>query len=204
MAAKTKGSRKKEGIGWRVIRAISHPIRIEIQRILFNRVASPNEIAKELGENLSNVSYHVNDLKKDGCIEQVGTKPRRGAIEHFYRASVPPLHDDASWAKLPKRTRSEISGITFLGIVGEGVRALNKDSFDARKDRHLSRVPMELDKAGWEELIESQAKWLEELERIKADAAGRLQGKSGKRVLAAIMGFETPPGPGLADTGTEE
>jgi DNA-binding transcriptional ArsR family regulator len=204
MAANTRGGTKKEGIGWKVIRAISHPLRIEIQRILYNRVASPNEIAKELGENLSNVSYHVSDLKNDECIEQVETKPRRGAIEHFYRAVVPPLHDDPSWAKLPKATRTEISGITFMGIVGEGVRALNEDTFDARKDRHLSRVPMELDQAGWEELIESEAAWLAELERIKAEAAQRLEGKSGKRVLAALMGFETPPGPGMAGTGTEE
>ena len=69
MAAKSKRGRgKTESIGWKVLRAISHPIRIEVQRILFNRIATPKEIAKELGEELSVISYHVLDLKGDGCI----------------------------------------------------------------------------------------------------------------------------------------
>jgi DNA-binding transcriptional ArsR family regulator len=190
----TRKTRTK-GIGDRVLKAISHPIRIEILRILSNRVASPNEIAKELGESLSNVSYHFKDLREEGCIELVDTQPRRGAVEHYYRGKTPALHDAKSWAKLPKSTRDELTEITLRGMMGEAVRALNLGTFNGRKDRHLSWTAIELDEQGWSELIERQAEWLEEIERISAEAGERLaEGGSGHRVVAAMMGFEVPAG----------
>jgi DNA-binding transcriptional ArsR family regulator len=54
--------------------------------ILTEREASPSELAEELGEPLGNVSYHVRLLHELGLIDLVGTTPRRGAIEHHYRA----------------------------------------------------------------------------------------------------------------------
>jgi len=116
---------------------------------------------------------------------------------------VPPMHDGANWAKLPLATREEISAVTFRGIAGETIRAINGGTFDARKDRHQSRVPMDLDEQGWQELVEFLSGSLSELERIKADAAARLEadGERGQRFLAALLGFQTPPGPGLASAG---
>jgi len=160
--------------------------------VLSNRVASPKELARESGESLSSVSYHVKYLREEGCIEIFDTEPRRGAIEHYYRVKAPPPH-----------ARAEVSGAAVRNLLGEVVRALNADTFDAHRDRHLSWMPMELDAEGWRELIECQAGWLEELKRVKADAAERLavEGAApGKRAIAGMMGFETPPGPGFADT----
>lgn len=48
--------------------------------------ASPKEIAGHLGEKLGNVSYHVRILARLGLIELVRETPRRGAVEHHYRA----------------------------------------------------------------------------------------------------------------------
>lgn len=188
----TRKTRVK-GVGDRVLKAISHPIRIEVLRILADRVASPNEVARELGESLSNVSYHFKDLREEGCIELVDTQPRRGAVEHYYRSKQHALHDDESWAKLPRATRDQITEITLRGAMGEAVRGLNLGTFNDRTDRHLSWMPMELDEQGWAELMERQGEWLEEMERISRDAGERLaEGGSGTRVVAAMMGFEVP------------
>jgi len=62
------------------MKALGHPLRIAILTILNDRMASPNELSKELDEGLSQVSYHVEALKDYGMIEMVKTEPRRGAV----------------------------------------------------------------------------------------------------------------------------
>lgn len=168
--------------GDRLLRALSHPIRIDVLRILENRVASPKELARECGAGLSDLSYHVKYLREEGCIEIHETAPRRGAVEHFYRLA-------------PPRSQAESSAVEIRSFLGEAVRALNAGSFDAREDRHLSWRTMALDEEGWRELAESQERWREQLERIEAEAAERLEasGAPGKTTVAGILGFEAPP-----------
>ncbi|MGB7587084.1 MAG: helix-turn-helix domain-containing protein [Solirubrobacterales bacterium] len=93
MAAKRKRTSKAKqkkslALELNLIKALAHEMRVEIFGILNERVASPNELAKELGEGLSQVSYHVKVLKDYGCIKLVKTEPRRGAVEHYYRATA--------------------------------------------------------------------------------------------------------------------
>src|ERR1043166_4271590 len=69
-----------------LLRAISHPLRHRLLGMLDGRVASPNQLARELEWPLGRVSYHIRLLSDLGAIELVRTEPRRGALEHFYRA----------------------------------------------------------------------------------------------------------------------
>src|SRR5215207_2028461 len=89
----------------RIVRALSHPVRHRVLVALNERVASPKELAAELGEPLGNVSYHTRVLAQLGCIELVSTTQRRGALEHYYRAVMRPYFDDAAWARIPVSTR---------------------------------------------------------------------------------------------------
>jgi DNA-binding transcriptional ArsR family regulator len=82
------GSSKEANLDRRLIKALGHPIRVRALEILNARVASPSELAKQLGEPLGNVAYHVKILEENDAIELVRTAPVRGALEHFYRASV--------------------------------------------------------------------------------------------------------------------
>src|SRR6201985_3480084 len=70
---------------------VAHPLRCRCLTILADRVASPAEIARELGLEVSNVGYHVGALADAVLIEEVGQRPVRGAVEHFYRAVVRPI-----------------------------------------------------------------------------------------------------------------
>jgi predicted transcriptional regulator len=65
------------GFDRQLVKALAHPVRAEALTILNTRVASPNEIAKELDLPVGNVSYHVNELEKFGCVELVKTEQRR-------------------------------------------------------------------------------------------------------------------------------
>lgn len=199
MAVETKAA--GTGIGQRLVQAVAHPIRLEVLRIFYYRTASPKEVAEELGISLGTVAYHVRVLKDFGCIELVGSRPVRGATEHFYRATIPAHIEDDEWAKLPRKVREMNSAVMLQGAVGEVVRACQEGTFDARKDRHLSWVPLEVDEQGWKELVDKQLELLNEVIRIKSESAERLHeaGESGQRVVATTLGFETPPGFGFVD-----
>lgn len=67
-------------------KAVAHPLRARILAGLAGEARSPNELAAEFDEPLGNVSYHVVVLRDLGMVELVDTAPRRGAVEHFYRA----------------------------------------------------------------------------------------------------------------------
>lgn len=71
----------------RLAKALSSDLRARILKLILEREQSPKSIAEELGLDLRGVAYHVRVLKKLECVELVATKPRRGAIEHIYRAA---------------------------------------------------------------------------------------------------------------------
>jgi DNA-binding transcriptional ArsR family regulator len=67
--------------------ALAHPIRLAIMRAAVDQF-SPKQMADSFGDvSLQLVSYHVRILRDAGLLKLTGTEPRRGALEHFYRAS---------------------------------------------------------------------------------------------------------------------
>ena len=101
--------RRRPAVDQRLVKALAHPLRVEILTILNERMASPNELSKELEEGLSQVSYHVKVLKDFECIEMVKTEPRRGAVEHYYRATARAFLTDAEWQTLPDSIKPGVS-----------------------------------------------------------------------------------------------
>src|SRR6188768_4571131 len=106
----------------RIAKALAHPLRARILQRLGERVASPGDLAVELGAPLGVVSYHVRMLRDYDCVELVRTEPRRGAVQHFYRATARPNLDKEQWRTLPSGLRRELSGET-LGAVVDDMRA---------------------------------------------------------------------------------
>jgi DNA-binding transcriptional ArsR family regulator len=177
----------------RLAKALSHPVRAHVLTILNERVASPNQIAGELDEPLGNVSYHVKTLAELGAIELVRTEPRRGAIEHFYRAVIRPFFSDKDWKRLPASARQGISDATLQLIWEDTSDALTAGTFDRRHDRHLSRSPLVLDEQGWEQVNELLAEVMERAVDIEADSAKRLagEGQAGFNTKMVLMHFES-------------
>jgi predicted transcriptional regulator len=71
----------------RLAKALSNSVRARALDLIAAGPKSPKAIAAELGLDIRGVAYHVRVLKKLGCIELVETQPRRGAVEHIYRAA---------------------------------------------------------------------------------------------------------------------
>lgn len=66
------------------ITAIGHPMRREILQMFGGKETSPCEVATEICQPLSSVSYHVRVLVKCGVLELVRTEQVRGSTQHFY------------------------------------------------------------------------------------------------------------------------
>jgi DNA-binding transcriptional ArsR family regulator len=195
LAAKTKTKGKKSkstGVDQRLVKALAHPLRVEILTILNERMASPNELSKELEEGLSQVSYHVKVLKDFECIEMVKTEPRRGAVEHYYRATARAFLSDAEWQKLPDSIKPGMSAAFVKMLIDDVIGALNGGSFDAREDRHVSWTPGVVDEQGWDESMELLEETLHRVIDIHAASAKRLakSGEEGIPATAIMMGFE--------------
>jgi len=102
--SQSKKARKRaplSPVAYRQLHALSKEARMQILATLAERVASPKELADQLGEGLSRVSYHVSVLRECELIELVGKEPRRGAVEHFYRAAIPTLPASTPVDELP-------------------------------------------------------------------------------------------------------
>lgn len=187
--------RKKDAVlDERIVKAISHPIRHKVLVLLNDRVASPNEIANEIGESLGRVSYHVRQLAEVGAIELVRTEPRRGAVEHFYRATARAWFSDTDWALLPKTTRQGIFG-EYLNRIGADVRgAAESGGFD-HLEAHVSYTLLDLDTQGMSDVAELLAETLERALEIQADVASRRAESEDGESLAtelAMLHFERP------------
>lgn len=191
MAAKTK-TKKKSGLDQKLVKALAHPLRVEILTILNERMASPNELSKELEEGLSQVSYHVKVLKDFECIEMVKTEPRRGAVEHYYRATSRAYLTDRDWQALPDSIKPGMSAAGLKMIIDDVVGAINGGSFTAREDVHVSWTPGVVDEQGWDESVDLVNETLEQLIKIHAGSAKRLakSGEAGVPATAVLMNYE--------------
>jgi DNA-binding transcriptional ArsR family regulator len=185
----------------RLAKALAHPLRVQLLAQLNQGVASPNELAKKLGEPLTNVSYHVRMLHDLGCIELVETEPRRGALEHYYRAVVRPFFSDRDWKRLPQNARNSISDAVFQLIWDDAAAAIKDGSMEEREDHHLSRTVLAVDEKGWDELHDLLAQTLERAMDIQAQSASRASKDDGETFCANLVMF-THPTPSTAKQTT--
>jgi DNA-binding transcriptional ArsR family regulator len=183
------------GIDPQLAKAASHPLRMRILTILDQRVASPNEMAKELGVPLGNVSYHTRQLLELDCIELVREEKRRGALEHYYRSLHRPILPLDTFAGIPLSVRRAICDGVLNQIGKDLSGAAASGGFD-RTDIHLTRTPLALDEEGWATLAKRLADLHEEALELQAESADRVA----KRRTAARKG-EDPSGAD-ADTFT--
>ena len=183
-----------EWLDQRLVKAIGHPLRARLLVILNERVASPNELAKETGEPLGNVSYHVRLLADLDCVELVRTEPRRGAVEHYYRATMRPWFDKDMWAELPASVRTSASSSTLSMIVEDAASAMQDGSLDSRPDRHVSRAPLMLDEEGWQELARLLDGVLERALELKSESANRAveAGTEAELILCSLVLLHYP------------
>jgi DNA-binding transcriptional ArsR family regulator len=173
---------------------VAHPVRARALTILVDREASPTEIGRELGMDASHIAYHVRILREEGLIELTEETPRRGSIEHRYRAVRPDEFTDEEYASLSAEERNRHSRDIFCFAAADASCAFGSGSFGERPDHHISRMAMQVDEEGWSDLRDLFKATLEQAYEIKRQSRERLTeaGATGTSVLAFNTFFELP------------
>jgi len=154
--------------------------------VLSERVASPRELATAFGEPLGRVSHHVRQLAATGHIELVRTRPRRGAVEHFYRATGRQVLSDQEWSSLPPERRQDL-GVHLLREIWSGALEAADAGALAAEDVHLSRTVLELDEPGRRELDDLLVALVEQALRLQAESLARLGDEPGRRTELSVL-----------------
>jgi DNA-binding transcriptional ArsR family regulator len=175
----------------RLVKALAHPLRWRIVETMVERgEASPVQLARLLDEPLATVSHHTRVLRDLGCIELTRTEPRRGAVEHYYRALMPAFFDDEEWKRVPAMLRRGVAGQILRRIVDDAAAAGALGAFDA-PGAHLDRLLVELDDDGWRELSELLLDVLRRAQAIQSRSDARRGDGGGARTSeVAVLHFE--------------
>jgi hypothetical protein len=144
---------RTEAIDQNLVRAVAHPLRVQILEILSDQVASPNLLADQLDSGLTDVAYHTRALDRCGCLELVDTAQRRGALEHFYKATPGAFVGDRSWRKVPRSVRGGVSAATLQTFLDKAIAALEAGTLEKHEDTVFRWMPLFLDQEGWKEVV---------------------------------------------------
>lgn len=161
----------------RLAKAYAHPTRARILSVLAVMSTTPTGLADELGEPVNNLGYHINVLKKLGCIEVAKTEPAGGGrvVRTYYRATRQPLMHLDAWEQLTPEQKYSWAETAMRMITSDISGSMREGMFLDPDDGHLSRTPMEVDAEGWTETIELLDETCEALFEIQSRASQRLE-----------------------------
>lgn len=182
----------------RVAKVMADELRIKIVAELNLREMSPKSFFEEFGGgSITRVSRAFDLLTEFGWLEMTRTATggrRRGAVEHFYRATKPAVFYADTWDPLPASMKEMISGGIFDEFAQRVKHAMEARTIDARSDRHFSWMPLRMDQEGWDNVIskvDALFHWLQE----EQERAGSRLAESGEEAIpmtVALAAFESP------------
>ncbi|HSS42399.1 MAG TPA: TetR family transcriptional regulator [Solirubrobacterales bacterium] len=154
------------------------PTKWSVLMRLSHEAVDAEALAGELEIPVENVRRHLDELEAADLIEPVVAG---GAGERRYRAGLRELTDE-EWEQLSPPERERISEMVGELIWTEVREARESGSFDARPDRHLSRMSTPVDEQGWRELLDIHNNALWASLRVKAESEERLK-RSGEKPI---------------------
>ena len=162
---------------------MEHPLRARLLWLLVERgVQSPAELARAIPAELSDVSYHVRRLKELDCAELVSTRPVRGAVEHFYRATESHMIDADEWEELDKTMATEFVCDFMQNIVDDFTDSRKAGIVGSDGNFHITRSPLIFDKQGLEKGLQVFLRCQTEMANIEAESAQRLATSGGNPI----------------------
>lgn len=183
--------RKKSRIDPRLVKALGHPMRLEILEVLERGIASPTEVSDVLNIALQHVSYHMRTLAACDCIELVHTRPVRGAQEHFYRPKPKASIGHPNWQVVPRALVGDLVFSVLQEFVRKVVLALKAGTIGSYEETPLGSMTIMVDELGRDQALgivhDAQARLSE------IDAASRERSSEGDSLTPYVTGWALFP-----------
>lgn len=178
-------------IDQRLVKALGHPLRVRIVDLLTEEVLSPNQLTKLIDASLSHISYHVRVLEQNEAVELVDQKKRRGAVEHFFRATAESFVGSRKWRRVPKVFLGSVAGASLQSFIDKSIKALRAGRLDG-EDSAFVWMPIIVDEKGKEEVAALRDSATDKLLSIQAKSQRRLAraGLAGIQFIVGVAGFE--------------
>jgi DNA-binding transcriptional ArsR family regulator len=183
--------------------AVGHYIRLEALTILHEGEFSAGEIADMIGENVKNVTYHLDELFKAGCIEFAGHTMEGNIRKPLYRAVARAFVSDEAYRAMSIDERHDANGTVIQWILAECLSSYRNEKMDADEDVSLITDEPDLDGEGrgelrqffttaWSGEPEDALDALKSVQEIAGRAKNRMakSGESGTTMFVALLAFE--------------
>lgn len=108
----------------RELRAIAHPLRVEIYELLTQEPMTNKAIADTLGVEPQKTHFHVKELERCGLIRLVESRTNGGVVEKYYRARAKRLDATQVMRAHPEGTSK---GAALLAAAREQMLASVRD-----------------------------------------------------------------------------
>jgi DNA-binding transcriptional ArsR family regulator len=179
-----------------LMKAVSNPTRVDILSYLIeNGPSSPSKIARQLEHvSVNLVAHHIKVLRELGCVELVDEVKHGGRTERIYEARKRVYFSSAEAAAMDD-DESYVVSFDVVRLVSEDLEAaLLAKCLHSISDGHLSRIPIRLDKEGWEEIVSALDRTLGEVERAgeRSIERSRHSGEDLIDVRVALLQFPMP------------
>ena len=195
MDAKALNALRRMGTGERGIEetvsyAVGHRIRIEILAALHEGPESATGLAGIIGQPLSTITHHIEQLLVDGSIEVAWSKPiRTNMTQNFYRVVELPEFSIEEVETMSSAERQALFALIVQAATAEALASLwaGRMLFDPHIVLAWDRF--NLDGQGREALAEEQNESWERVKSIAGDSANRMAESGEKGVTYVVTSF---------------
>jgi DNA-binding transcriptional ArsR family regulator len=171
------------------LRAMAHPVRLQIMSLLTGASLTAAEVARELGLTHANASYHLRNLLAGGMIVAAGEEKIRGGVAKRYRYDA--AHDvevqraDGPWSDEQNRS-------LYVATANELIRRTAEANWDAPKN--MADAELWVDPEVWKEIRKRIAEAAIDLHN--AAQPPRTAGTVRTSTTVAMFALQQPDTPG--------
>jgi DNA-binding transcriptional ArsR family regulator len=164
------------------LRAMAHPIRLQIMSLLTGAPMTAAEVARELGITHANASYHLRNLLAGGMIVPAGEEKIRGGLAKRYRYD--PYREELRGKPADAEIRAN-----FVAVAHELLRRTGSTEFGPGA-KVLVDADLWIEPATWKEIHDRVATAFKELHA--AARPPRTPGTIRTSTTAAMFEMQTP------------